>query len=63
MAKPEVSKDALRARARAAGLQLSDDRLEELLPQVQQTAEATAGLDELDLEGVEPVVVFRPETE
>ena len=59
MAKPQVSKETLKAMAALSGLELSDERLEELLPRAQKAAEETASLDGLDLEGIEPAVVFR----
>ena len=61
MAEPQITKEGLRALASLAGLKLSEQRLEELLPQVQRTAEAIAGLDALGLDEVEPAVVFKPE--
>jgi Asp-tRNA(Asn)/Glu-tRNA(Gln) amidotransferase C subunit len=61
MAQRKVTKEALRAMARMSGLELNDDRLEELLPQVQRSMEALGGLEVLDLENVEPAVVFAPE--
>ena len=45
--------------AALAGLELSDERLEELLPQARKAAEDAASLDGLDLEAIEPAVVFR----
>ena len=59
MAKPRVTKEALRALAGLTGLQLTDERLEELLPRVQQSAESLAKLDALDLQSAEPSIVFR----
>ena len=45
------------------GLDLSQTRLEELLPQVEGTARGLAELDGLDLESVEPAIVFRPDVD
>jgi Asp-tRNA(Asn)/Glu-tRNA(Gln) amidotransferase C subunit len=59
MAEPRITKETLRALARLSGLELDDDRLEEILPQVQVNADAIARLDELDLENVEPAVTFQ----
>ena len=59
MGSPQVSKETLKAMATLAGLELSDERLEELLPQARKAAEDAASLDGLDLEGIEPAVVFR----
>ena len=45
--------------ARLAGLEISDERLEALLPQIQRTSASMNELDELlDLDGVEPAVTF-----
>jgi Asp-tRNA(Asn)/Glu-tRNA(Gln) amidotransferase C subunit len=58
MAESSMSKEALRALAESAGLNISDDVLEELLPRIRRSAETTAELDDLDLQGVEPATVF-----
>ena len=63
MATPQVTKEGLKAMASLSGLELSDERLEELLPQVQRIVEAMAGIEALDLEGVEPAVVFMADKE
>jgi len=63
MAKPQVTKEALRALANLSGLELSEGQLEGLLPQVQRVVEGLEGLDVLNLEDIEPAVVFKPETE
>ena len=63
MATPQVTKEGLKAMASLSGLELSDERLEELLPQVQRIVEAMAGIEALDLEGVEPTVVFMADKE
>ena len=60
MAKPQVTKEALRAMASMSGLELSGERLDELLPQVQRVVEAMGDLDALNLENIEPAVVFVP---
>jgi len=62
MAEPSMSKEALRTLAQSAGVNISDDALEDLLPRMRRSAEATAGLDALDLEDVEPATVFSPES-
>jgi hypothetical protein len=43
-----------------AGMELTEDRIEALLPEVRKAAESRAQLDRLDLENVEPAVVFAP---
>ena len=45
--------------AQLAGLEISDQRLETLLPLIQRTSAANNALDEvLDLDGVEPAITF-----
>jgi Asp-tRNA(Asn)/Glu-tRNA(Gln) amidotransferase C subunit len=63
MAEQRVSKDAFRAMAGLSGLELTDDELEELLPQVQRTFEGMVGLDVLNLGDVEPAISFKAEEE
>ncbi len=59
MADTEVTLQSLRAMAQLAGLEISDQRLETLLPLIQRTSAATNDLDEvLDLDGVEPAITF-----
>ena len=58
MAESSMSKEALRALAQSAGLDISDDVLEELLPRMRRSAETAAELDALDLQGVEPATLF-----
>ena len=63
MPEPKLTKKSLKVLADLAGLQLSEERLELLLPQMQTAMEARAKLRSLDLEGIEPDVVFSPERE
>ena len=63
MAKPELTKESLKALGALSGLELSEERLEELLPQMEKAMEERARLRSLDLEGVEPDIVFSPERE
>ncbi len=59
MADTEVTLESLRAMAQLAGLEISDPRLETLLPLIQRTSAATNALDEvLDLDGIEPAITF-----
>ena len=45
--------------AQLAGLEISDQRLETLLPLIQKTSAAANALDEvMDLDGVEPAITF-----
>ena len=59
MAAPEVTLEGGQALARQIGLELSDDKVNELLPQLRRGSVGVVGLDELKLEGVEPAVSFR----
>lgn len=59
--KTQVSRETLKAMADLLGLKFSEQKLEELLPQVQQTAKEMAGLDLLNLDDVEPAITFKPE--
>ena len=59
MPNPKITKDTLRAMAAAAGLELGDDKLDELLPQITQAVESLGGVESLDLTGIEPAVSFR----
>ncbi len=54
-----VTKEALRAMAEMSGMELSDEQLDELLPQVQRAVGSIGGLDVLDLAAAEPAVVFK----
>jgi hypothetical protein len=59
---PKVSKETLKAMATLLGLEFSAQRLEELLPRVQQMVKDSSDLDGLNLNDVEPAVIFRPES-
>lgn len=54
-----VSLAQLRAVADLAELPIDDDRLRLLLPQVESLIAGLDALDELDLDEVEPEIVFR----
>jgi Asp-tRNA(Asn)/Glu-tRNA(Gln) amidotransferase C subunit len=55
---PQISKDALKAAATMSGLNIGDESLDQLLPQIQRSAELMERLDSLDLKDVEPAVIF-----
>ena len=59
MARSPVTIESLRAMSSLSGLDNSDDKLRELLPQLQRIADDVAGLDALGLQDVEPAIVFR----
>jgi hypothetical protein len=49
--------------AAASGLEFTDQQLDELLPQVQRSAEGIEGLEALELQDVEPAVSFKIDAE
>ncbi|MCH8206723.1 MAG: hypothetical protein IH956_06930 [Chloroflexi bacterium] len=59
MTEPRITKDTLRAMAAASGLELTDQQLDELLPQAQRSVEGLKGLEALDLQDIEPAVTFK----
>ena len=59
MSDSRITKETLIALAAAAGLELGDDKLDELLPQVTQAMESLGAAEALDLSGIEPAVTFR----
>ena len=59
MSDTKVTKETLIALAAAAGLELGDDKLDELLPQVSQAMESLGAVESLDLSGIEPAVGFK----
>ena len=59
MSGDRITKETLIALAAAAGLELGDDKLDELLPQVSQAMESLGAAEALDLSGIEPAVTFR----
>ena len=58
MAKRVITAENLRAMASASGLELTDEQLDDLLPQVQRSVDELERLDILDLQDVEPAVHF-----
>lgn len=56
----EPTNDALKAMAALAGLDMSDERLDEVLSQAQRAHEARVQLRELDLGEAESASVFAP---
>ena len=55
---PKVTKETLKTLASLSGIELSDERLEQLVPQMQATLDSLAKLDELDLGDTEPAFIF-----
>lgn len=63
MTKRVITVETLRAMASASGLDLTDDQLDDLLPQVQRSVDELERLDILNLQDVEPAVQFRADSE
>jgi len=63
MAKRHVTKEALKAMANLSGLDLSDEKLEELLPQVQRNLDDIDSLDLLNLADVDSAIAFKASRE
>ena len=63
MTKRVITVETLRAMASASGLDLTDDQLDDLLPQVQRSVDELERLDILELQDVEPAVQFRANSE
>ena len=61
MSDRSITEDTLRAMAHMVGLDLSDERIAELLPQVQRAAALAEENASLDLTDVEPAFRFDPE--
>ena len=59
MAAPKVTLESVQALARLIGLELPDEKVDALLPQLQRGSDGVASLDELKLEGVEPALSFK----
>ena len=59
MAASQVTLESVQALARMIGLELPDEKVDELLPGLRRGSEGVLGLDELKLEGMEPAVSFR----
>ena len=61
MPRTQITEESIRAMALMVGLELSDERVAELLPQVQRAADLAAENETLDLTDVEPAFRFDPE--
>ena len=57
---PEITRDELRVRAARAGLELSEDDLNQLLPGVNRAYEQVIDLRKLVTNADEPAAVFAP---
>ncbi len=61
MPRHEITEESIKAMAAMVGLEFSDERVAELLPQVQRAAALAEENEALDLTGVEPAFRFDPE--
>lgn len=61
MAEQSITADSVRAMAELVGLKLTDERVAELLPQLQKTAALAEENRSLDLTDIEPDFRFDPE--
>ena len=62
MADAQVTRDSVQELARLIGLDLSDEKVDELLPGLRRGADGVSGLDALGLDGVEPAVSFKADS-
>ena len=62
MEQPPIPKSTIKALARLAGIDLTDEKLEETLPLILMQHEASVRLRKLDLNDAEPSSVFVPRT-
>ena len=60
MAEQSITEDSVRALGELVGLKLTDERVAELLPQLQKTAALAKENRSLDLTDVEPDFKFDP---
>ena len=60
MTQTQITIKSLKERTRQVGLELSDERLEALLPHMRRVKEAIAELEKLDLGDVGPANIFVP---
>ncbi len=63
MAQEKVSKEMMRQAAALAGLELSDARIEELLPRFESLMQGIRTLSELDTSAVESAAIFSAKRE
>jgi hypothetical protein len=61
--KGEWSRERFLSMARAAGFDIQDPHMEELYPYVQDLLPGLKSIEELDLTGIEPAVIFVPSKE
>ena len=63
MGREKISKDMMRQAAALAGLELSDARIEELLPRFEALMHGIRSLSELDTSAVESASIFSAKRE
>ena len=55
MENEKITPEKLRVLAELAGIELTEDRIQELLPHVNELQSKIHSLDDLDLENIEPI--------
>ena len=63
MENKRITAEKLRVLAELAGITLTEDRIQELLPHVNELQSKIHSLDDLDLEDVEPITRFMADQE
>ena len=63
MQNEKITPEKLRVLAELAGIKLTEDRIEELLPHINELQSKIHSLDDLDLEDVEPITRFMADQE
>ena len=63
MQNEKITPEKLRILAELAGITLTEDRIQELLPHVNELQSKIHSLDDLDLENVEPITRFMADQE
>ena len=63
MQNEKITAEKLRMLAEIAGIKLTEDRIQELLPHVNELQSKIHSLDDLDLEDVEPITRFMADQE
>ena len=63
MENEKITPEKLRVLAELAGITLTEDRIKELLPHVNELQSKIHSLDDLDLENIEPITRFMADQE
>ena len=63
MENEKITPEKLRVLAELAGIKLTEDRIQELLPHVNELQSKIRSMDDLDLEDIEPITRFMADQE